>query len=150
MKKNSPDALHVWLVMIKAWQALGRYAMAGIQDSGLGDSDFRVLEVLLHKGPLPVNTIGPKVDLNPGPISVAVERLYAKGLVNRIESCQDRRVRIVELTDEGRALIGTAFQRHAAQMKEIFSELSEQELLALENGMKKLGKRAEALNKSAP
>ena len=27
--------------------------------TGLGDSDFRVLEVLLHKGPLPVNTIGP-------------------------------------------------------------------------------------------
>jgi hypothetical protein len=27
----------------------------------LGDSDFRVLEVLLHKGPLPVNSIGPKV-----------------------------------------------------------------------------------------
>jgi len=33
--------------------------------AGLGDSDFRVLEVLLHKGTLPVNTIGPKVWLNP-------------------------------------------------------------------------------------
>jgi MarR family 2-MHQ and catechol resistance regulon transcriptional repressor len=32
--------------------ALTRYAAAGIEDTGLGDSDFRVLEVLLHKGPL--------------------------------------------------------------------------------------------------
>jgi hypothetical protein len=38
----------------------------------LGDSDFRVLEALLHKGPLPVNTLGPKVWLTPGSISVAV------------------------------------------------------------------------------
>jgi MarR family 2-MHQ and catechol resistance regulon transcriptional repressor len=42
----------------------------------LGESDFRVLEVLLHKGPMPVNAIGPKVYLNLGSVSVAVDRLY--------------------------------------------------------------------------
>src|SRR5215470_18562211 len=63
---------HVWLVMIKAMRALTRYAAAGIEETGLGDSDFRVLEVLLHEGPLPVNAIGPIVDLTPGSISIAV------------------------------------------------------------------------------
>jgi len=61
--------------------------------------DFiRVLEVLLHKGPLPLNTIGPTVDLTPGSISIGVDRLVARGLVRRIESAEDRRVRIVALT----------------------------------------------------
>jgi hypothetical protein len=41
------------------------YASRSFQGSGLGDSDFRVLEALLHKGPLPVDTIGPKVFLTP-------------------------------------------------------------------------------------
>src|SRR5580704_14001971 len=86
---------HVWLVMIKATRALTRYASAAIEDTGLGDSDFRVLEVLLHKGPLPVNTIGPIVGLTPGSISVAVDRLFEKGLVSRVESTEDRRVRTV-------------------------------------------------------
>jgi hypothetical protein len=36
--------------MIKAMRALTRYAAAGIEDTGQGDSDFRVLEVLLHRG----------------------------------------------------------------------------------------------------
>src|SRR6266576_838010 len=90
---QGPD--HVWLVMIKAMRALTRYAASGIEDTGLGDSDFRVLEVLLQKGPLPVNTIGPIVDLTPGSISIAVDRLVAKGLVSRVESAEDRRVRIV-------------------------------------------------------
>jgi DNA-binding MarR family transcriptional regulator len=64
--------------------------------AGLGDSDFRVLEVLLHKGPLPVNTIGPKVWLTPGSISVAVDRLEKKALVKR-KNTDGRRVRLVEL-----------------------------------------------------
>ena len=93
---------HVWLVMIKAMRTLTRYAAAGIEDTGLGDSDFRVLEVLLHRGPLPVNTIGPIVDLTPGSISIAVDRLFAKGLVSRAESTEDRRVRIVALTRAAR------------------------------------------------
>jgi MarR family 2-MHQ and catechol resistance regulon transcriptional repressor len=78
--------------MMKAMRALTRYAAAGIEDTGLGLSDFGVLEALLHKGPLPVNTIGPIVDLTPGSISIAVDRLFAKGLVTRVESTEDRRV----------------------------------------------------------
>src|SRR6266487_4465659 len=136
---------HVWLVMMKAMRALTRYAAAGIEDTGLGDSDFRVLEVLLHKGPLPVNTIGPIVDLTPGSISIAVDRLVAKGLVSRVECAEDRRVRIVTLTSRGKNLIVTAFRKHAGQMKRVFSELTPEELRGLEVALKKVGKRAAAL-----
>ncbi len=136
---------HVWLVMMKAMRALTRYASAGIEETGLGLSDFGVLEILLHKGPLPVNTIGPIVDLTPGSISIAVDRLFAKGLVSRVESAEDRRVRIVTLTSRGRDLIVTAFRKHEGQMKMVFSELSPEELRGLELALKKVGKRAAAL-----
>jgi MarR family 2-MHQ and catechol resistance regulon transcriptional repressor len=62
----------------------------GIEKTGISDTDFRVLEALLHKGPLPVNTIGPKVHLTPGSMSVAIDRLLEKGLVSRAESPDDR------------------------------------------------------------
>src|ERR1700727_3810701 len=136
---------HVWLVMMKAMRALTRYAAAGIEDTGLGLSDFGVLELLLHKGPLPVNAIGPMVDLTPGSISIAVDRLVAKGLVSRVESADDRRVRIVALTSRGKDLIAAAFRKHSGQMKKVFSELSPEELRVLEAALKKLGKRAAAL-----
>src|ERR1700728_3118718 len=119
---------HVWLVMLKAMRALTKYATAGIQETGLGLSDFGVLELLLHGGPLPVNTIGPMVDLTPGSISIAVDRLVAKGLVSRVESDEDRRVRIVALTPRGKDLITSAFRKHSGQMKRVFSELSAEEL----------------------
>jgi MarR family 2-MHQ and catechol resistance regulon transcriptional repressor len=136
---------HTWLVMMKAMRALTKYAAAGIEETGLGLSDFGVLEILLHKGPLPVNTIGPIVDLTPGSISIAVDRLVAKGLVSRVESAEDRRVRIVALTPRGKDLIVKAFRKHAGQMKRVFSELRSEELHALEVALKKVGKRADAL-----
>ncbi|HYL78416.1 MAG TPA: MarR family transcriptional regulator [Bryobacteraceae bacterium] len=145
MAHGIQETSHVWLVMLKAMRALTRYAAAGIEGTGLGDSDFRVLEVLLHKGPLPVNTIGPIVNLTPGSISIAVDRLVAKGLVSRVESTEDRRVRTVTLTSRGRDLIVPAFRKHAGEMKRVFSELSSEELRGLEAALKKVGRRAAAL-----
>ena len=145
MKKNSPTAVHAWLVMMKATQAISRYALADLEETGLGLSDFAVLEVLLHKGPLPVNVIGPKVNLTPGSISVAVDRLVAKGFVSRAESSEDRRIRIVALTPRGKAVITPAFQAHAATMEKIFAPLSSNELKQLTHCLKNVGKHAESL-----
>src|SRR5437899_7889346 len=86
MSKKSRDPVHCWLVLGKAFQAAWKYLYTGLRETGIDDTDFRILEALLNKGPLPVNTIGPKVYLTPGSISVAVDRLVDKGLVSRVES----------------------------------------------------------------
>ena len=149
MTRGTQGTDHVWLVMMKAMRALTRYATAGIEETGLGLSDFGVLELLLNKGPLPVNTIGPSVDLTPGSISTAVDRLFAKGLVTRVESTEDRRVRIIALTPRGKDLIVSAFRKHSGQMKRVFCELSPEELRSLEVALKKVGKHAAALIKQS-
>lgn len=146
MKKNVLEAVHVWLVMMKASQAISRYAAGDIfKESGLGDSEFRILEALLHKGALPVNTLGPKANLTPGAISLAVDRLHKRELVSREESPEDRRVRIVALTQAGKDLIVPLFKKHAALMKDVFSELDSGELQQFEALLKRTGKRAQNL-----
>src|SRR3954454_5758103 len=141
-KEQDSAGVHLWLVFMKAFQALLPHAAASIRRTELGDSDFRVLEVLLHKGPLPVNTIGPKVWLTPGSISVAVDRLVNKGLVSRKDHPGDRRVRRVELTPNGRALITRGFGEHAAAMEDVADVLSKNERLTLLRLLKKLGQHA--------
>jgi MarR family transcriptional regulator, 2-MHQ and catechol-resistance regulon repressor len=138
------SGVHVWLVLARAFRALAAHAEESLNLSrtGLGDSDFRVLEVLLHKGPLPVNTIGPKVWLTPGSISVAVDRLEKTALVKR-KNTDDRRVRLVELTAKGRALITKTFREHAAAMEEAAGALSKKERLMLLQLLKKLGQGGE-------
>jgi MarR family transcriptional regulator, 2-MHQ and catechol-resistance regulon repressor len=145
MDKTSQNPVHCWLVLVKAVQAASKYLHAGLAKTGIDDTDFRILEALLNKGPLPVNTIGPKVFLTPGSISTAVDRLVERGLVSRVESPEDRRVRVVSLTPNGKRLIEPVFRKHAAEIKRIFADASPKELRALETTLKKLGKRAESL-----
>ena len=143
--KKSPDPAHCWLILVKAFQAAAKYLYAGLEETGIDDTDFRILEALLNKGPLPVNTIGPKVHLTPGSISTAVDRLVEKGLVGRVESPEDRRVRIVSLTPKGKRLIAPIFRKHAGEIRKVFADSSPKELRALEMTLKKIGKRAESL-----
>lgn len=140
------SGVHVWLVLMKAYHALAARAeeSLNLSEVGLGHSDFRVLEALLSKGPLPVNTIGPKVWLTPGSISVAVDRLERKKLVKR-RTTDDRRVRRVELTAKGRELVAKTFEKHAAAMEKGTS-LSKEERFELLELLKKLGKGAEGIS----
>jgi MarR family transcriptional regulator, 2-MHQ and catechol-resistance regulon repressor len=144
-RKRTPEAIHAWLIVLKAWQSMSRYLLPPLFAKGLGESDFRVLEILLHKGPMPVNAIGPKVYLNPGSVSVAVDRLYKKGFVSRVEWSQDRRVRTVSLTEKGRQMFLPLFRRHTALIKRAFQDVSSEEMQQLELVLKKIGKRAESL-----
>ena len=139
-RKTRPEALHAWLIVVKAWQSMSGYLLPPLAAQGIGESDFRVLEILLHKGPMPVNAIGPKVYLNPGSVSVAVDRLYKKGFVSRIECSEDRRVRTVALSEKGREMFIPVFRRHAALVERAFQDVSSQELQQLEAVLKKVGK----------
>src|SRR2546425_8412201 len=113
-RKEDTSGVHVWLVLSKAYRALAAHAGKSLNlgRAGLGDSDFRVLEALLHKGPLPVNTIGPKVWLTPGSISVAVDRLEKTALVKR-KNTEDRRGGPGAAPPQGRGPLPTTLREPA-------------------------------------
>jgi MarR family 2-MHQ and catechol resistance regulon transcriptional repressor len=137
--------VHVWLILMKAYGAIEAVAARSIADSNLGPSDFQILEILLHKGALPVNTIGRKIMLTSGSISTAVDRLEKRKLVRRDPSVDDARVIYVSLTGTGHALIQRIFSRHAQRMEDVFGPLSDEERLLLEELLKRVGKHAESL-----
>lgn len=132
-------AVRVWLILWKAVHAIEKNAMRSVSGLGLGLSDFAVLEVLLHKGPLPVNTVGKQILLNSSSITAAIDRLEAKKLLRRVTIPADRRRRIVELTEAGRRLIERAFQQHANDMEETMAVLKTNERAELVRLLKKVG-----------
>src|SRR5467141_515660 len=137
------SGVHVFLVLWKASRAAQAYAQKSISELEMCASDFAVLEALLHKGPLPVNEIGKKVLLTSGSITVAVDRLETKGLVERRAHGTDRRTRIVHLTKQGRKLITRAYADHAADMEQLASaSLTKAERKTLIQLLKKSGYEA--------
>jgi MarR family 2-MHQ and catechol resistance regulon transcriptional repressor len=142
--KKAPDVsgTHLWLVLMKAHRTLERLAIQSIESSEVGLSDFGVMELLLHKGPQPVNEIGRRIALTSGAITTAVDRLEARGLVTREAHQSDRRARIVWLTARGERQAATVFAGHKTTMDLAASGLSKIERTTLIQLLKKLGTSA--------
>ena len=137
------SGVHVFLVLWKAASAVHSYAEKSLAELEMCSSDFAVLEALLHKGPLPVNEIGRKVLLTSGSITVAIDRLETKGLVERRAHGTDRRARIVHLTRDGRKLIARIYADHAADMEKLAAaSLSKSERKTLIGLLKQIGYEA--------
>ena len=81
------------------------------------------------------------VELTTGSITSAVDRLERKWLVVRKHHATDRRIRIVELTTQGRQLIAKAFTQHQLDMERAVSNLSRAERGMLVDLLKRLGDR---------
>lgn len=136
-------APHIRLVLWKAAKAIERVDRASISETGLLLSDFAIMEVLLHKGPLPINTIGDKVLLTSGSMTAAVNRLQNQGYVTRTKDPTDGRCFLVRLTESGRHVIGQAFQRHAQNLERVADVLTDPERHELVRLLKKIGQSAE-------
>jgi len=134
---------HIRMVLWKAYKAVEAVDRRVIAESGLGLSDFAVLEVLRRKGPQPVNAIGRDVLLTSGSITSAVGRLERRRLVTRRRDTDDARIFWIDLTAAGRRLIEEASARHAARLEAVAQALDPKERADLVRLLQKLGRQAE-------
>jgi MarR family 2-MHQ and catechol resistance regulon transcriptional repressor len=113
-----------------------------VEPHGLSLTEFAVLEVLLHKGPLRIGEIGGRILRASGSMTYVTDKLVRRGLIQRRPCATDRRVVFAELTDEGRALIETVFPEHAALVRDLMEGLTPEEQNAAADLLKRLGLHA--------
>src|SRR2546428_10649885 len=111
-------ALTLWVVLARAFDSVERHSRASIARFGLGTTEFGVLEVLYHKGELPVCEVQRSILVESSSTTYVVDKLVDRGLVRRGPSGTDRRVILLELTPRGRKLIGRIFPPHAAVIRQ--------------------------------
>ena len=138
-QEKNVSAARLWLVMARAYGSIVDYIEHSLAAQGLGISDFMVLEVLLHKGPLTISTIGEKVLLASASMTSAIDRLEKRDLVKRRSCDKDRRVRYVDLTDCGKKFIEEIFARHEIDLEAVTAALSDEERRTMYEGLKKIG-----------
>jgi DNA-binding MarR family transcriptional regulator len=105
---------------------------------------FRVLLVLALRGGAAGHDLAESMGVSLATITGIVDRLAAHDLVTRREDPRDRRVRRVELTEAGRALIDGIAAAGAANQRRLLDRLSLEDLGVLERAFDLLADAAEA------
>src|SRR5882762_9264827 len=119
--------LRLFVVLARAFDAVERHSRASIARFGLGTTEFGVLEVLYHKGELPVCDVQRRILVESSSTTYVVDKLVKRGLVRRRQSGTDRRVVLLALTPAGRRLIHRIFPRHAHAMRQAVAALPPRE-----------------------
>jgi MarR family 2-MHQ and catechol resistance regulon transcriptional repressor len=142
-------ALKLWVVLSRAQAAVARHAEADVARHGLTIAEFAIIEALYHRGPLLLGELQRKILVSSGGVTYLVDRLVAKGLVERQECPNDRRARYAALTPDGDALVARIFPEHARSIALAVSGLTPGEQERATALLRKLGKAAEELAPSA-
>lgn len=146
---DTAAALRLWVIMSRAHTAVATHAAADVQRHGLTLAEFGILEALYHRGPMLLGEVQKRILVSSGGITFLVDRLAAKGLVER-RSCEtDRRARYAALTPKGQELVAEIFPAHAAVVKQAMAGISAEEQERVAELLRDMGRRAAGLPLSA-
>jgi MarR family 2-MHQ and catechol resistance regulon transcriptional repressor len=132
-------ALDAYIKLMRATAAATARIHGHLADEDLTQSQFGVLEMLFHLGPLSQGSIGQKLLKSGGNVTLVLDNLEKRGLVRRERHAPDRRHVIVSLTDKGHALIQCVFPRHVAAIVQEMNALTRDEQIELARLCRKLG-----------
>ena len=139
---DTDAALAAYVKLLRASRAVLSRVEPRLIAHGLTPTQLGVLEAILHKGPLTQRDLGRKVLTSAGNMTDVIDKLEARGLVQRMRCPEDRRSVRVELTQPGRTLIEAVFPGHAADIAQAMSGLGCVDLRRLDTLLRRLGMAA--------
>ncbi len=130
--------LKVLIALNRGTNHLRKFEIKAIAASGLTISQFGVLEMLYHLGPLKICQIIEKSLFTSGNMTVVVNNLEKMGMVARRKDPKDKRSWYIAITQSGTTLIEQAFPEHLANISAALANINDQEKKQLIAILKKL------------
>jgi len=138
-------SLRLFRVLHRAFRSVSEHSTRHIKKLGMNPTEFAVLELLYHRGPIPLQQIGSRLLLLSGGVTYTVDKLERAGYVRRRSCAEDRRVTYAEVTEQGRKFMEDVFPEHAEEIHRGLSGLNEEEKERTIELLKKLGLEADRL-----
>ncbi len=119
------QAIRSWMdvSMQRSWRGWAHGAKA----SGLSMPQFSILMQMYYRGQCGISDIGQRFEISPAAASQHVENLVQAGLLERAEGVEDRRVRQVQLSARGRALLERGIHERYRWVDSLAEKLDERE-----------------------
>jgi MarR family 2-MHQ and catechol resistance regulon transcriptional repressor len=134
--------LQLVIALGRSVQAIERGVRPHLAECELGLTEFAVLEVLYHKGALPLGEIRDRILVTGASTTYVVKKLEERGLMRRRTSAEDQRVVFGELTAKGRALLDKVFPAHVDRLRAVMAGLSAAEKRAAAQLLRRLSQHA--------
>ncbi|PHR69000.1 MAG: MarR family transcriptional regulator [Arcobacter sp.] len=138
--KRSDKAMQTWVQIAKTYFKFFTTELQYLSEYNLTFNQFKVLEVLYHRGDLNISSITKLTSSTPGNITVVVKNLKRDGLIHSLCDPKDKRASILSISDQGRELIASLFPQHAKNITSYMDVLDDEELETLHALLKKVYK----------
>ena len=127
------QSIRAWMdvFMHRSMRSWVRYAKA----TGLSMPQFSILMQLHHKGPCGMSGISEGYDITPAATSQLVDKLVHGGLMQRVEDQNDRRAKLLSLTDKGRDLVLKGIQERYRWVEEMESKLTDEQRMQISKAL---------------
>lgn len=126
-------------ILFRTLKSIEAQVRDDIKRYGLNTTEFGVLEVLYHKGPLTIQEVKEKILIAASSMSYVIDTLVRKGFVQRVKHDKDKRSFILELTEAGTHKMAEIYPLHVATMRQRLDVLDKDEK-TLQELLKKIGK----------
>jgi len=130
--------LDVYRTLRHAYQRLKRDTREKLVAKGVTWPQFHALYHIDDEQGISVNALARELDCNASNVTGLIDRMIENNWVYREHSKEDRRVWLVKLTDEGKALKARLIPERQNDIRERMSALNDEELATLKALLEKL------------
>ncbi len=140
LQKSLSRLLHL------SMRGLWRFAKA----EGISLPQLFTLRQIHYQGECNISSIGEQLGVSNAAASQMLDKLVQMGWGQRMEDAQDRRIKRIELTDQGRKLMNASNQAHQLWIIELSKQLNEEEARLLQQGLEILLEKSAVLLSENP
>jgi DNA-binding MarR family transcriptional regulator len=116
------QAIRSWMdvFMHRSMRGWGLFA----KSTGLSMPQFSVMMQLHHKGACGMSEVSERFEITPAAASQLVDKLVQSGFIKRDEDPQDRRAKVLNITDKGREIIQRGIEERYRWVDQLVEKLS--------------------------
>jgi DNA-binding MarR family transcriptional regulator len=115
MKRADHDACRAWQLLMRFFFAQRAHLSPSGAEFDLSPVQCHVLHLIEPGRPLPMSRLAETLSCDASNVTGLVDRLESRGLVRRLPSLRDRRVKVLQLTPSGSRLRAQLLRRMAGR-----------------------------------
>lgn len=133
------DHTGYWMRMVS--NAVSQEFARKVSGEDVTVAEWAFMRALYNKDSMPPSVLANRMGMTKGAISKLAERLLAKGLIERTESANDKRVHSLCLTSDGKAKVPVLASLADENDAEFFGVLTKEEHETLDRTLRALAER---------